>query len=98
MSTMNFDFRMDKASWGMLVFMFLTFVYFMYLGTGGESLEPMGYVRMILFPLLLTFVLVALACIPVVIVCYFIKRIPDIDYSIWVATAFTVIGIISEQF
>jgi len=37
---------------------------------------------------------IAIACIPVLIVCYFIKVIPDIDYSIRVAFAYMVIMLI----
>jgi len=43
-------------------------------------------------------ILVALASIPVLIYCYFVKVIPDIDYSIRVAFVFTLIGIASEFF
>jgi len=31
------------------------------------------------------FIAIALSTIPVVIVCFFIKKTPDLDYSIWVA-------------
>ncbi len=86
---------MDKASWLMILFILGTVMYFMVQGTGG-GLTTAGYLQSFGFSLLVTVVMIALACIPVVIVCYFIKRIPDIDYSVWAATAFTVVGIISE--
>ena len=86
---------MDKASWGMIVFILATMMYFIVDGAD-FALNFGGYVQAFGFALLATIVIIALSCIPVVIVCYFIKRIPDIDYSVWAATAFTVVGIISE--
>ena len=86
---------MDKASWGMLVFMLATFMYFVVEGADG-ALNTGGYIQAFGYALLTLIVLVAVSCIPIVIVCYFIKKIPDIDYSIWFATAFTVVAIISE--
>jgi len=86
---------MDKASWGMILFMLVTIMYFMLQGAGG-GIGAVGYLEVFGFSLLVTVVLIAVACIPVFIVCYFINRIPDIDYSVWAATAFTVVGIISE--
>jgi hypothetical protein len=50
----------------------------------------------ILIALLVTIAFVGVACIPVLIYCYFVKKIPDIDYSIVVAFGATIIGIISE--
>lgn len=87
---------MDKASWGMIAFMLATFMYFMVQGAGGGELPFAAYLQMFGFSLLMLVALVAIMCIPVLIVCYFIKRIPDIDYSVWVATAFTVVGIVTE--
>lgn len=89
------DFRMDKASWFMIVFILATLIYFMIEGAGGP-VGTVGYVQMFGFAVLMTLVLIALMCIPVLIICYFIKRIPDIDYSVWAATAFVVVGIVSE--
>ncbi len=89
------DFRMDKSSWAMLAFMFATFMYFLIQG-GGGSLSGAGYGQAVGFSLLTLVALVALSCIPVLIYCYFVKMIPDIDYSIRVAFAVTIIGIISE--
>lgn len=86
---------MDKASWGMILFIFATFMYYMIQGAG-EGLPTVGYVEIFGWSLLGTLVVIALASIPVFIICYFIKRIPDIDYSVWGATAFMVVGIISE--
>lgn len=86
---------MDKASWAMIAFILGTFIYYMLQGAGGD-LPGIGYLQIFGFSLLGTVILIALACIPVVIICYFINRIPDIDYSVWGATAFMVVGIISE--
>jgi len=90
------DFRMDKISWVMIAFILATMAYFMLSGAGFEALSLGGYFQVVGFSLLATVVLIALMCIPVVIICYFIKLIPDIDYSIRAAFVFTIIGIISE--
>ena len=87
---------MDKASWFMLVFVLATIMYFILQGAAGGSIPTVGYLKAFAFAVLITLGLVAVACIPVLIVCYFMNRIPDIDYSIWAATAFTVVGIITE--
>lgn len=34
------------------------------------------------------FIAIALATIPVLIICYFMKLMPDLDYSIWLAFAY----------
>jgi len=87
---------MDKSSWAMLVFMFATFMFFILQGAGG-GMEIAGYIQAIGFSIVTLIALVAIMCIPVVIYCYIVKMIPDIDYSIRVAFAFTIIGIISEM-
>ena len=89
------DFRMDKSSWGMLAFMFATFMYFLIVG-GGGGLSAAGYIQAGGFSLMTLIALIAICCIPVLIYCYFVKKIPDIDYSIRLAFAVTIIGIISE--
>ncbi len=91
------DFRMDKSSWGMLGFMFLTMVYFLVTGAG-DGITFSGYLFSLLLGLVTVVVLLALSSIPVLIYCYFAKVIPDIDYSIRVAFVFTLIGIASEFF
>lgn len=91
------DFKMDRSSWYMIAFMFLTFMFYILQGAG-YSLPIMGWIEALGFSLLILVVLVALSCIPVLIACYFINKIPDIDYSIWVATGVTIVGIISELF
>ena len=89
------DFRMDKSSWAMLVFMFATFMFFILEGAGG-GMPTAGYIQAIGFSLLVTLALVAIMCIPVLIYCFFAKVIPDIDYSIRAGFAMTIVGIISE--
>ena len=89
------DFRMDKSSWGMIAFMIATMAYFMVQGAG-SGIKTSAYFQMLGFSLLTVIVLIALASIPVLIYCYFVKKIPDIDYSVRTAFAFTIIGIISE--
>jgi hypothetical protein len=89
------DFRMDKSSWFMIVFMIATMSFFIVSG----SLSVLGfsdYAQATMYGIIATLVLVALACIPVLIYCFFIKMIPDIDYSIRAAFVITLIGIISE--
>lgn len=89
------DFRMDKSSWGMIAFMIATMTFFIVAG----SLSILGfgdYIQATMYGIIATLILIALACIPVVVYCYFVKVIPDIDYSIRAAFVITLIGIISE--
>lgn len=86
---------MDKLSWVMLAGIVLTMLFFLIQGMGYSG-SPAGYLMAIAFALLVTVVLVALMCVPVLIYCYFVKMIPDIDYSVRAAFAFTLVGIISE--
>ena len=90
------DFRMDKSSWGMIAFMFATFMYFFIPGASGDIANASFYVQAVGFSLLTLVAMVAISCIPVLIYCYFVKMIPDIDYSIRVAFAITIFGIITE--
>lgn len=89
------DWRMDKSSWAMLVAMLATMVYFILQGAG-DGVSTAGYLQAIGYGLLSVLVLVAVASIPVLVYCYIVKMIPDIDYSIRVAFVVTIIGIISE--
>ena len=90
------DFRMEKISYLLLVFMVATMAYFIYQGAAGMELAFVDHLKFIGFVILTTFVLVAFCSIPVVLICYFIKKIPDIDYSITLAAGVTLVGIISE--
>lgn len=89
------DFRMDKESWVSIVLMIATMMFFIIAGAGG-AINTSGYFWAFLFALLTTIVLISICCIPVLIYCYLVKKIPDIDYSINLAAAATFIGIISE--
>lgn len=89
------DFRMEKISYVMLAVMLGTMAFFILQGAG-SGLSAAGYLQVVLFSFLTVIVLVALSSIPVLIFCYFIKKIPDIDYSINLAFGLTIVGIISE--
>ena len=89
------DFRMDKSSWAMIVFIIATMMFFILQGAGG-GMPAKGYLQAIGFSLMALIALVAIMSIPVLIYCYFVKMIPDIDYSVRAAFAVTIIGIISE--
>lgn len=91
------DFRMEKSSYALLTFIFATCMYYGLSGAGWK-LPFIGYLQMIGFILLLMIALIALCSIPVLIYCYIVKKIPDIDYSIIVAAGVTFVGIISELF
>jgi hypothetical protein len=91
------DFKMDKMSYGMLAFILATMLYFLKVGAG-NGLPAVNYFQMFLYGLLMVIILVALCCIPVLIYCYIVKKIPDIDYSVWTAFGLTIVGIISELF
>lgn len=70
------DFRTEWSSWLLLVLM-IGIAAFIYPFQINENL-PIFFLWIIGIPL----TTVALASIPVLIICYFIKKIPDIDYSI----------------
>jgi len=86
---------MDKSSWFMLLFMFSTMVYFILQGSGTDLVFA-GYLQVFGFALLGTIVMIAISCIPVLIYCYIIKIIPDNDYSIRLAFALVLVGILYE--
>ncbi len=86
---------MDKSSWAMLIFMIAAFMFLILEGAGG-GMPMAGYLQAIGFSVAAMIALVAIMCIPVVIYCFVVKMIPDIDYSIRAAFAVTVIGIISN--
>jgi hypothetical protein len=87
------DFKMDKSSYGMLVFMLATFLYFL---LSGMDISLKSGLQAFAIAILVLVALLALMSIPVLIYCYFVKQIPDIDYSVRAAFAFTIVGIISE--
>lgn len=73
---------MEKTSWiliiAMMIIAFIIFPYDPGSNIGALILQVIG----------LPLAAIAIACIPVIIFCYFIKKIPDIDYSIYVAFAY----------
>ena len=87
---------MDKSSWAMLVFMFATFMFYVIQGAGGDISNVTFYMQATGISLLTLVAIIAISCIPVLIYCYFVKMIPDIDYSIRVAFVVTIVGIISQ--
>lgn len=89
-----FDFRMDLASWGMILAMVLVFAFYFLPDIYGSANGAVEIIKNIGIGALLTFILIAVACIPVILLCYFIKQIPDIDYSVWVATAVLAISVV----
>jgi hypothetical protein len=91
------DFRMEKSSYALLALIFFTMIFFILSGAG-NGLSTGQYGLIAFYALLVTIALIALCCIPVIIYCYIVKKIPDIDYSIWLAAAVTLVGIISEMF
>ncbi len=97
MAQFTFDWRMDKASYGMILFILATMIFFILHGAG-EGIGFTGYLQVFIMAVLSTVALIGLACIPVIIGCYFIKKIPDIDYAVWVAFAMTIVSIITELF
>jgi len=72
------DFRTEWSSW-ILVILMMIIAYF----TNPWVAEniPMVLTQVIGLP----FIAICIASIPVLIICYFIKQIPDIDYSIRLA-------------
>lgn len=81
----------------MLAFMFVSFMYSLLAG-GGANLPAAGYFQAAGYSLLFLLALVAISCFPVLIYCYFVKMIPDIDYSIRVAFVVTIVGFIAQFF
>lgn len=72
------DFRTEWSSW-ILVLLMMVIAYIISPFAGNNVLWQV--IQVIGLPL----VAIAIACIPVLIFCYFIKVIPDIDYSIRLA-------------
>lgn len=82
------DFRTEWSSWLLVILMIIitAFISPYVYPSNGEFLDILLYfARIIGFPLLM----ITLASIPVVIVCWIVKVIPDIDYSI--RTAFVIV-------
>lgn len=73
------DFRTEWSSWLLLLLMMV--IQFIIYPFNISDNVPMFLLHTIGVPL----ASVAIACLPVLIFCYFIKVIPDIDYSIRLA-------------
>ena len=73
------DFRTEWSSY-LLVVLMMIIAFVIYPYSPSENI-PMVLAQVIGLPL----AAIAIACIPVIIFCYFIKVIPDIDYSIRLA-------------
>ncbi len=82
------DFRTEWSSWILIVLMMVIAYIINPYDTSDSTWLLIAQV--IGLPL----IAIAVACIPVIIVCYFIKKIPDIDYSIYVAFAYMVFMLI----
>ena len=85
-----FYFRMDKISWVFLLIMVLLFGLVILPAQFGVAADSVNVAYYVVFSLLLTFILVAVSCLPIVLICLLINRIPDIDYAIWLALALTI--------
>ncbi len=89
------DFRTDKSSWVLVVLMMIISYFlnpFELPDQWGVSNLALMIVQVIAYPILS----IAVACIPVVVVCFIIKLIPDIDYSIRVAFIFMLATLIYQ--
>jgi len=73
------DFRTEWSSW-VLILLMMVISYLVYPYSASENI-PMLLLNVIGIPL----ATIAIASIPVLLICYLIKVIPDIDYSIRLA-------------
>ncbi len=90
-----FDFRMDPQSWFMIAGIFVAFLMVLLPASFGAMKSDLSTIKMILYSLVLTFGLICISCIPIVLICLLIKRIPDIDYAIWFSTIVMILSLIS---
>ena len=83
---------MEWSSWLLIVLMMIMcYIMYPYHGSGNISALALQVVGIPLGT-------IAISCIPVIIYCYFVKVIPDIDYSIRLAFAFILIKFIQHLF
>jgi len=87
---------MDKISWIFLLIMVLLLGLVILPLQFGVTADTVNVIYYVAFSLLLTFILVAVSCLPVVLVSLVINRIPDIDYAIWLALALTILAAIGS--
>jgi len=83
------DFRTEWSSW-VLVLLMMGISYFV--SPYNLTEIPMLLAQVVGLPL----AAIAIACIPVLIVCWFIKMIPDIDYSIRLAFVYFIYLLITK--
>ncbi len=84
------DLRTEWSSW-LLVLLMMVIAYLVnpwvtQSGIGMTLVQVIGY----------PIAAIAIACIPVLIICYFIKKIPDIDYSIRLAFVYMVFILVNH--
>ena len=79
------DFRTEWSSWILVLFMMIIAYIINPMDTSGSVV--ILAIQVVGMPLLS----VAIACIPVLIYCYFVKVIPDIDYAIRLAFVYMLI-------
>jgi len=84
------DFRTEWSSW-VLVLLMMVIAYVIYPYAPGDNIS-MTILQIVGLPL----ASIALSCIPVLIFCYFINKIPDIDYSIRLAAVYMVFMLIKH--
>lgn len=89
-----FDFRMDAQSWIMIAGIFVAFWMLVLPSSISVGMGDVSTLKSILTSLALTFFLICISCIPVILICYFVKRIPDIDYAVWVSTIIMILTIV----
>ena len=73
------DFRTEWSSW-LLIILMMIIAFIVYPYAASENI-----LMLLLNVIGLPIATIAIASIPVLIICYFVKVIPDIDYSIRVA-------------
>jgi len=86
------DFRTEWSSW-LLILLMMIMCYIMYPYDASENYGALA-LQVIGIPL----GTIALACIPVIVYCYIVKVIPDIDYSIRLAFLFLLVKFIEHLF
>lgn len=90
-----FDFRMDIQSWFMVIAIFIALAFGIlphYFGISSGNISTLSY---LLYAFILTNIIIAVCCIPILILCYFINRIPDIDYAVWLGTILVILSVLS---
>lgn len=88
----TFDFRMDFSSWITIIAMILLVAFMFIPMQVGMPEGLVGILTNVGLGALITFLLISVSCIPVIIYCWFVKEIPDIDYSVIVAAILSIIS------